>query len=790
MNTMFRLMAGVLTLVVFVRAATFTVAPGGNDATGKPFATLEAARDAARKAGAGSHRIVIQAGDYFFSKTLELDARDNGLTIEAVEAGKATLYGGKLVTGWRRDGEKFWCADLPGVKEGTWDFRALVVEGRLAARARFPETGTFLHRSKFDVAVMPAVAGYWARQPTLLERTTMEYDPKDLPNTVDVRNAEVRIYHMWDESLVGIARHDAERHTFTFATPALFPPGAFGIKKYVVFNTREGLTQPGQWYLDRTVGRIVYWPLPGEDMLRAQVVAPVLECILHVAGTAKTPVQQITLRGLRLQATTTPLKPAGFGAMHYNGALGLEQARQCVVEQLDISNTGGLGLRAQELVDCQLRDCQIHHLGAGGASVKGAATLVTRVHLHHVGLYHPSAAALVCESRPRGGDGKGLHIFRNEIHDVPYSGIIGGGERLVIEGNLVYRVMRELQDGGAIYGGMHNSILRSNVVRDVVKVGEGYGVSSYYLDEGARDCIIEGNLSSGVERPLHEHIARNLIIRDNVFSVATNMVLSFMRSANCTLSNNTLYVPGKLTISPPSAITSWTHNAVIHSAPPAGGAVAVTGHNDAMPPAPQPEHKASVLIALRCAQPPQLDGEIGDDEWPGKNQGLDREPSRDPGSGAPAFAKLAYDEDNLYLALTVAVFEPGKLRDGTTVGQDDGAEVCLAGKTADGKPVVFVLRGFAGGAVQSVSIGGAPAADAARLGQAVKFVAKKFGKQHGGWRSEWQLPWAALGLKPAAGQKLACNLAVYRSEAGSWRCLEGTLAENWRVDQAGWLQLK
>ncbi len=37
----------------------------------------------------------------------------------------------------------------------------------------------------------------------------MPYDPKDIPATLDVRNAEVRLYHMWDESLVGVAR---QRH--------------------------------------------------------------------------------------------------------------------------------------------------------------------------------------------------------------------------------------------------------------------------------------------------------------------------------------------------------------------------------------------------------------------------------------------------------------------------------------------------------------------------------------------------------------------------------------------------
>jgi hypothetical protein len=53
-------------------------------------------------AGKTDHRIVSgRSGDYFLAKALELDAHDNGLTIETAEAGKATLYGGKR--GWPLD---------------------------------------------------------------------------------------------------------------------------------------------------------------------------------------------------------------------------------------------------------------------------------------------------------------------------------------------------------------------------------------------------------------------------------------------------------------------------------------------------------------------------------------------------------------------------------------------------------------------------------------------------------------------------------------------------------------
>ncbi len=270
------------------RAETFYVAPNGTDTDlgtkERPLATLEAARGVARKAGAGPHRIVVMPGEYFLAKPLELDSRDNGLTIEAEARGKATLYGGALVTPWQRDGDKLWCADLPGVREGTWDFRALVVNGRMPNRARFPESGTFLNRGTWNLPLLPAVAGYWERKPTRDELTTMPYDPKDIPETLDVRNAEVRLYHMWDESLVGVARNDTQRHALIFSTPAIWPAGALGLKKYLIWNTREGMTQPGQWYLDRTAGRVVYWPLPGEDMTRSKVIAPTMERVIRIAG--------------------------------------------------------------------------------------------------------------------------------------------------------------------------------------------------------------------------------------------------------------------------------------------------------------------------------------------------------------------------------------------------------------------------------------------------------------------------------------------------------------------------
>lgn len=780
----------VLTAAEVLFGATFFVAPGGKDTQPgtkeQPLASVEAARDAARKAADGPHRIVVTPGEYFLSKPLELDARDNGLSIEADRAGTAVLYGGRLVTDWRRDGDRFWYAELPAVKEGAWDFRALVVNGRMPDRARFPESGELLNKGTWNLPLLPCVAGFWERKPTQEELTTMPYDPKDILASLDVKNAEVRVYHMWDESLVGVARNDQERHALIFSSPMIWPAGALGLKRYVVFNTREGMTQPGQWYLDRTAGRLVYWPLPGEDMARAKVVAPTMERVIRIAGTAKKKAEKIALRGLVLQSTTMPLRPASFGAGALDGALSMVQTGDCAIEGLEIHNVGGLGVVSTQFDKGRIVQCNVHHTGACGVRVEGAESRIERCHIHHLGVYYPSAAAAMLS-------GRALAVCRNEIHDSPYSGIIGGGKDHLFEENLICRVMRVMHDGAAIYGNLNNCILRRNVVRDVVESGKGFGVSSYYLDEGAHDCIVERNVSIGVARPTHNHIARNITIRDNVFVADQDMQLSFQSSGNCTFQGNVLVAPGRVTVGQPNAVKVWKDNVLFTDGLDKKGQPKAFTIHDAMPPYSTPGRKGHSAEAVRTAKSPTLDGEVSMEEWPGKIQRLDRDPSRLAAWGAPVLVKFCYDDQCLYLAATVSMFEPATLGTGAAWRKDDGVEIALAGQTPDGKPTTLVLRGYVNGALQSVTDGGASKEIAERFGKEVRFAAKPIkghGKNVKGWRGEWAIPLSALGWKPTPGQKFPFNMSAYGSEFDQWHCWEGTLGESWRLDQAGTIVFK
>jgi len=528
------------------------VVPNADRSDG-PFGTLTAACQAAREAGSDVPRtIVVQTSEYFFDAPIILTGRDSGLTIEAAAGVDVTLYGGRTIAGWEKDGATFYAAQLPGVKAGRWDFRALIVNGRYCPRARLPEQGSFKHLSVFDVPWMSTTGGGWKRKPTETELTTLKYRPEDLGPWLDVNNAEITVHHMWDESLVGLAAMDAETHTLTFSSPTGHPPGAFGVKTYVLWNLREGMTQPGQWYLDRTRGKVVYWPLPGENMATAKVIAPTVESIIKLAGTNEAPVRDVTIRGLRLSVTTTPLKAGGFGAGRFDGALAATATENCTFADLEIFNVGGQGIKAQG-TDLHIAGCHVHHVGACGIRHHGTRVQVTDNHIHHVGLTYASAIALT------GGGQDGL-IAHNHVHHTPYSAVTHGGEGSRIEGNLIHDAMLELHDGGGIYCfAGKNLVLRGNYIRDIVDTG-GYGASAYYLDERSEGCLVEGNLSVNVVRPSHNHMALNNTIRNNVFVNDGDLRLTWPRSSGYRFERNILYATGRIVLENREGISDLTGN--------------------------------------------------------------------------------------------------------------------------------------------------------------------------------------------------------------------------------------
>ena len=734
--------------VATLTGAEFFVAPGGSDAAAgtaaAPFATVARAVEAARKAGGDANKVTLRPGTYRLEKTLALDAGDSGLTICAEKEGAAILSGGVKLEGWKREAEgPFWYVDLPEAKDG-WNFRTLVVNGSFAQRACFPGgTNRFDNLGDWNLPLLPALAGHWERKPTVAELTTMPYKAEDLPDTLDFKSAEVRLYHMWNETLSTIASNDLKRHVIYLATPAAWPMGACGRRKYEVFNVREGMKEPGQWYLDRTRGRVVYWPKAGEDMAKAEIVAPRVEQVVTVKGTSKKRVRNVTLAGLTVESTTPPVMRAGFGGGDMSAAVQLAWVTNALLDRVEVRLVGGSGIVMQNAQASRILCCDVHHVGARGVGLGGDDNLMERTRICHVGLMFPAASVA-------GVSGNRTTVRGCELFDGPYSGIIGGGTDLLFENNLIHYVMRVLHDGAAIYGNMTRGVMRGNVARDITPNGKGFGASAYYYDEGATDCIVERNVAIGVARPVHHHMTRNTQVRDNVFVSDGDMSISFQNSIGATFERNTCVLNGKFNVGFPEAVRSWTGNRVYRTLP--GGERTEIGN---AAPELRQQRPQGPLAATRADAAPACDGEFAGGEWPGKWIALNRDGQRRMIGGPTSFVRAAWDSTNLYVGVLVTNFRSAQFTEGTKWGVDDGVELVVAGKT---------FRAYACGAFDASAFPG---------GGVSAYAGRRKGWKPWDWSKqliyEVAIPFAALGVKPAPGVKIPFNAHVHNGEFGEDR---------------------
>lgn len=537
------------------------VSPSGDDAgsgtTAKPFRTLMRARDAVRERGnPAKSRIVLHKGIYYEAR-LVLEPRDSGLTVEASPDGRVVLSGGRPVTGWERDGA-FYTARLDGVREGIWDSRALVAGDSLRERARLPKTGAFTHESVFDVRWMSTTGGGWERKPTEAELTTMKYRPGDLGPWLDLKNAEITVFHAWDESVTGIKSLDDASRTVVFSVPAGHPPGGFAsftpkARTYLVWNVREGMA-PGRWYLDRTNGRVAYQPLPGEDIGRLLIVAPVMETVVSL----EKGVRDVTLRGFTVTCTTTALVTGGFGAVNYSGAISGTDIENCRFDRLTVENVGGWAFKLSGRGN-RISGGTIRNTGAGGVNAASSPALVSGVTVMNTGLIYPSGIGIW-------GD-KNSRIDRNSISGTSYSAIVCGGDSTIIERNRISNVMRVLSDGGAIYITFcRHSLIRENLVTGHRLEGNAH---AYYMDEQADSCVVERNISIGLAWPSHNHMTRNCTIRDNVFITGGRQMISFPRTKNLSFERNIIVADSVVFHTPPDALASMTSNIVYSRSAPA-----------------------------------------------------------------------------------------------------------------------------------------------------------------------------------------------------------------------------
>ncbi len=562
------------------RMLTLYVSPHGHDAwsgrlpdtnattTDGPLRTLAAAQKAVRTLKAGlaepaDIRVVLRGGLHELDEPWRFHAEDGGFgrttnrlaqTLPVVWAAypgeKPVISGGRRLGGpWTREtvnGVAVYACTPPAELLVNGGFTQLWVNGQRRVRPRLPKRGLWqverglgsdfsvwghAHPSKACVYKEGQLRAEWR-------------------NLTDI---ELHFFAWWVDRHVKIARVDEASRTVHFDRTAKlrmeWGPGD-GVD-FVVENVFEALTDPGEWYLDRTSGKLYYIPLPDEDMDTVEVVAGRLQQLLDIDGggvqAGRTGNQDNRGEGgghLRFEGLAfahcewrLPDDQAGDmqAAVNVPAAVSVRGAEDCVFADCEVAHVNTYAMELRDgTVETRLENCRLHDLGAGGVKIWHGCkrNAVVDCEIGPGGLVFAAACGVLI------GRAAGNRVEHCHIHDFFYTGISAGwnwgyaesdGYGNVLEWNHIHDLGKGLlSDMGGIYllGHACGTRLRYNHVHDITC--RRYGGWCLYTDEGSTDVLIESNLAYNADKEVfHQHYGRNNTVRNNIFAFGGEAVLAY-----------------------------------------------------------------------------------------------------------------------------------------------------------------------------------------------------------------------------------------------------------------------
>ncbi|WP_437793707.1 right-handed parallel beta-helix repeat-containing protein [Sorangium sp. So ce693] len=300
------------------RQAAYYVSPSGSDdnpgTASAPFKTVAKARDVVRTVNAGMTGdiyVYLRAGTYSLTDAIAFAPSDSGtnghrIYYQAYPGETPVLNGATKVTGWTPDTGNIYKAKLDRTTKlrnlYVNDARALMTSKRVTSRGGVGTygvtagqhswawaTGSGSDGAKYDLNAVPAIAS--------------NKDDLEIVNGTT-----------WNENIVCVRDVTTTPDNFRallfqqpYGTIAQTPGWNSGFSvsgSHTIYNAREFLDSPGQFYFDKTTGTLYYYPRQSEDMAQADVQAPIAEKLIDIVGASSANrVKNLTFQGITFANT-------------------------------------------------------------------------------------------------------------------------------------------------------------------------------------------------------------------------------------------------------------------------------------------------------------------------------------------------------------------------------------------------------------------------------------------------------------------------------------------------------
>ncbi len=441
-------------------------------------------------------------------------------------------------------------------------YSSVAVPGCDQPKAYFPDLGGYECFDRFQYSATDPISGAWKNL------NPPAPDPAN-PNTCDPPNGskalvgdiELVDFEKYYASKLRISCVDTTNHYIYLTGSTGFEqdhPTASGFiagHRYLIENVQDDLTQPGQWFLDRSPNSAQTWTLtlltnPGENPNIDEVIIPQLPQVL-----VGTNLQHMTFRGMTFAHDNVVVSDKAAPNGGYGGsaaviaAVSFQNSSHIRFDRSIVTQTSGAGLEFISCIDSTspnwcvttssgggtadnvVENSAFYDLGANGLRIGSSGQAsdteanvpqfnkVRDTVIAGYGRVYPGSTGI---QQGQGHDNEYTHNevydgYKGAIHvcfcsdDAPTSGLLPSDN--TISFNLVHDLFQGIMnDSGSLYfgvgtpntdtggipaSGTGNAML-DNVVHDVSDASaldsDGYGGDGLYLDDFTGGVDLERNL--------------------------------------------------------------------------------------------------------------------------------------------------------------------------------------------------------------------------------------------------------------------------------------------------------
>ena len=415
-------------------------------------------------------------------------------------------YGDLYVTG-----HASYYTKLYGVTKGDLPTPSIYYNGEFMNLAQYPNRGNYMLVEKRikdgEIVKKWAARADDPSRPAAPEPAIFAVNDDHVANWGDAKDAWVFGYWQYDYSdqTMPVANIDAEKKTIEpgVATYNTITPG----QRCYIYNLIEEMDIPGEWYYDRSSGKLYLYPLdtnPESSMILSFSENP----IIKLEG-----VKNVIIRDFEVTGTR-------------NCGIYAKSCDNLSLSYLAVDKLSGEGIIAGGN-NIRIEGCSIFDIGKKGIDIKGGdeKTLTPCNNVVFNNCIHDFASLVTTyEGGVRYFHTVGVTVKNNLIYNSTHLAINPGGNDNICEYNEIHSVLKEASDMGAIYADLgmthRGNVFRYNLIHDCASnTKQDAKVNAVYLDNSSSGSEVYGNIIYNMKGDgVFLNGGRDNTVKNNIFA--------------------------------------------------------------------------------------------------------------------------------------------------------------------------------------------------------------------------------------------------------------------------------